>query len=182
MKKILLAACAVLALTGVARGDGPIKEYATTGNWRIQSDSDSCYATTTYPSIHHSVTFAVTANGSSVVFINNQKWKIPKGEYEIMSAVDGGIPAKFTGLSEDSIVSWKFDLSENNINTLSKGSILHVYIGGVDYKYSLEGSSSMLVALIRCTATLAVSANPFAGQPSPSAAPVSTPDNPFRKT
>lgn len=178
MRKILLAAAAVLALTGAAQGV-EIRDYAQVGKWAIETAETYCSATTYFPAVDHHLTFAIGANGKASIVINNPKWNIPEGEYAIRAAVDDKVPANFTANAEKTTVLWDIALGENNIGILSRASTLHVYIGNVDYQYSLAGSAAMLGSLVRCSVELVAGANPFG---TPQAAPVSTPSNPFKRT
>lgn len=179
MKKLLLAACAVLAMTGVARGED-LKPYTKVGAWEVLFDRRLCMASATYTHNDTVLSFGVTAGGIASIAILNPKWNIPEGKYEIRSAIDGGVPANFTANANNQIVSWSFTLGENNISLLSKGTTLHVYIGDTEYGYGLAGSAAMLSTLVQCASKIAADANPFNGQQP--AAPVSTPSNPFKRT
>jgi hypothetical protein len=175
MRKLLLAAPALLALTGAAQGE----DYAKVGNWTVETEITYCSATGYYPASDQHLTFAIGANGKASIVITNPKWNIPEGEYAIRAAVDDKVPANFTAKAEKTTVLWDIALGENNIGILSRASVLHVYIGSTDHQYSLAGSAAMLGSLVRCAGELVAGDNPFG---SPQAAPVSTPSNPFKRT
>jgi hypothetical protein len=179
MRKLLLAATAILALTGAAHGD-EFKEYAKVGAWSVEAGEGFCMASAHYDHNDNFLTFAIAGNGKASITITNPKWHIPEGEYEIRAAVDDKIPANFTANAEKTIVSWGIALGENNIDILSKGSLLHVYIGDKEHTYGLNGSAAMLGSLIRCVDEIVFGSNPFSDPPK--TAPVSTPSNPFKRT
>jgi hypothetical protein len=178
MKKLLMAATAVLALTGAAHGD-EFKPFSTVDVWAIENNENICMSHASYPHNGTLLFFAMNTAGLASITINNQQWSIPEGEYEVRAAVDDRAPAKFTANAEGTSLSWRIALSENNVSMLSKGSVLHVWIGKTSYQYILNGTAAMMAELIRCTAKLTTSANPFG---SPQTDPVSTTSNPFKRT
>lgn len=177
MKKLLLAAAAVVALAGPALGSD-LKPYAVAGNWEIDAAEKFCLATTHYSDIGHSVGFGISVSGSAKIIISNTRWNIPAGDYEIRAAVDDKATADFTAQAAGQGIFWEFVLNESNINILSKGHTLSVYIGGATFNYSLANSAAMLDSLLRCTAEK-VAANPFIDEPKQ--APVSSQSNPFKR-
>lgn len=185
MRKFLLAACAVLTMTGVARGEES-RKYAQVGAWGIDAvkskPGNFCMSSAYFPHNETTLAFGVGVGGGAVIQIVNQKWSIPEGDYPIRSAIDGSIPANFESTANGASITWKFGLNENNISLLSKGSVLNVYIGGATYQYGLGGTAAMFPELIKCAAKLSADTNPFSGQSAPSAAPVQTPANPFKRT
>ncbi len=182
MRKILLAACAALAMTGVARGDD-LQKYSTVGAWSVDKGDNACVSSASYGHNKTSLLFSINKNGQSLLIsIGNEKWSIPNGKYEVRSATDDNIPAKFEALGDGNLITIKTGLSQQAIDLLSKGSSLHIWIGSDEYAYGLQGSAAMLQSLVACAGQLARAANPFAGQSSAPAAPVSTPSNPFKRT
>jgi hypothetical protein len=182
MKKILLAACAVLALTGMARSE-EYKEYATVGGWQINRLADRCVGFAGYKN-GTALSFGMDVSGNTWLRVVNSKWKIPAGNYVVKVQIDNE-ELKDMNFSADEggtdLVSG-FVMDQAAYNYLTKGSALSLTFGKTTYNYTLKDSAGMIAKLLECTGQVTKAANPFASQPSPSAAPVSTPDNPFRKT
>lgn len=178
MRKILLTACAVLTMTGVARGE-EFKGYATVGNWNIVSSDGHCAAAGDYQN-GTSLIFGVNTEGQTWLKVYNGAWKIPAGSYTVGARIDTVELKDLTfNASEDgrSIVN-QFTMGESAYNLITKGNLLSLAIGGTAYRYVLKDTSVMIPKLLECIGTVARSANPFAGQPAP--APVSS--NPFKRT
>jgi hypothetical protein len=182
MKKILLAACAVLALTGVARGDD-LKAYATVGNWGIFSSGEHCAAGGDYQN-GTSLIFGVNTAGETWLKVYNGAWKIPAGSYTVGAWIDKVELKDLTFVaSEDghSIIN-QFTMGESAYNLITKGNLLSLSIGGTAYRYVLKDTQVMIPKLLACIGQVAKAANPFAGQSQTPPAPVSTPANPFKRT
>jgi hypothetical protein len=178
MRKLLLAATALLALTGAAYGEEP-KHFSVADVWTIESNEGFCTSYASYPHNGTHLFFAMSTDGKASITINNPQWSIPEGEYDIRAAVDDRAPTVFSASADGANLSWLIALSENNVSMLSKGSALHVWIGKTAYRYALNGTAAMLPELARCTTKLMANSNPFG---TPKTAPVSTPSNPFKRT
>lgn len=179
MKKLLMAAAAVLALTGAAHG-GELKDYATVGGWGIFSSDEHCAAGGDYQN-GTSLIFGVNTDGETWLKVYNAAWKIPAGSYTVAAKIDTVELSDLTfQATEDghSIVN-QFTMGESAYNLITKGNRLSLVIGGATYRYTLKDTSAMLPKLLACISQVARASNPFGGKP---AAPVSTPSNPFRPT
>jgi hypothetical protein len=186
MRKVLLAACAVLAMTGSAFGEEP-KLYATTaGDWNIFSFKDRC-STSDFFKNGTILQFGIDESLTPWLRVNNPEWKIPAGEYQVAIAFDNGnaAPWAFQADEDGKGIVASYILDETSFGAFTRSSVLNLKIGAKVYSYSLKGTSAMFPKLLDCIANLAISANPFHGQSSAPAAPsepVSTPSNPFRRT
>jgi hypothetical protein len=184
VKKILLAACAVLAMTGSALG-GENKEYAKVGGWGIYNSDEHCAAGADYQN-GTSLIFGVNTEGQTWLKVFNEAWKIPAGSYTVGAWIDKVElnDLTFTASEDGHSIINQFNMGESSYNLITRGNRLSLVIGGTTYQYILKDTSVVLPKLLECIGTVARSANPFAGQ-SPAeqpAAPVSTPSNPFRRT
>lgn len=182
MRKILLAACAVLGMTGAARG-GELKDYAKVGGWGIFSSDEHCAAGADYQN-GTSLIFGVNTEGQTWLKVYNTAWKIPEGSYTVAARIDT-VELKdltFKATEDGHSIINQFTMGESAYNLITKGSRLSLGIGGTIYQYVLKDTSVMIPKLLACIGTVARSANPFSGQSAPSAAPVSTPANPFKRT
>jgi hypothetical protein len=172
-------------MTGAARGEEP-KLYATTaGDWKIYSYNDQCATADSFKN-GTILSFGVNTGGASWIRVMNEKWNIPPGQYPVNGRIDG-VDAFTWDFGADEggkgIVA-NFEMDQNAFNAFTRGNVLSLKIGRETYGYSLNGTSALFPKLLECIGQVAKAANPFAGQ-SPAEqpkAPVSTPDNPFRRT
>lgn len=179
MKKILLAACAVLAMTGATKGE-ELKEYAKVGAWGIYRSDEHCSSGSDYQN-GTSLIFGVNTDGQTWLKVYNAAWKIPQGSYTVGAQIDTIELKKLTfAASEDghSIIN-QFDMSEGAYNLLTRGNLLSLSIGGTSYRYFLKDTATMIPKLLACIGEVSRASNPFG---TPQAAPVSTPSNPFKRT
>lgn len=186
MKKLLLAACAVLAMTGVARGEDG-KLWGRSGPWnfiQLPPKSNACLAVIN-PG-HDTLIIASDVNGKGRIVFGRDTWKLPDGKYTVTGRLDGGDPVDLQAFTttENSLAS-DFEWTEAVLRNLSTSNTLTIVAGTQTLSFSLVGSAKMLPELFRCVGEIraAAAANPFAGQAKPQpAAPVSTPSNPFKRT
>lgn len=188
MRKFLLAACAVLAMTGAARGEdgNSVKVIGNVGQWEVVNSPVHCAASAGYQN-GTSLVFGVTKDARAFIRVYNKDWNIPTGKYQVAVQVDRSEQVMMTFSVSDvgNRISAFYDLNESAYNLIANGAILKLNIGGTAYHYSLKGSADMMMALVSCAGQVAKAANPFAGQAAPAeqpADPVSTPANPFKRT
>lgn len=174
MRKILLAACAVLALTGAARGE-LFRDVAAIEGWQVVAGSDHCAAAQDYEN-STSLIFGVEMNGAFWVRIYNESWKIPEGQYPLKFSVDKSDAQSWQATGDGKRITIPVIMNEDLYLLLTRGAVMNLTIGGVIHKYALTGTKAMLPALLGCVRDIAKAANPFADQP----APVSTSSNPFK--
>jgi hypothetical protein len=179
MKKILLAACAVLAMTGAARGE----VLGTAGAWTVSKSETTCFTHVAYTN-WQTLVFGLQADGQAGITVVNRAWNIPKGSYKVKFWVDRPAQAELDASAEGNTVTVPYIISAEAVDLLSNGASMSLMLGNQVYKFDLTGSGKALGALINCATTQLVNteSNPFAGQSAPPAAPVSTPSNPFRRT
>jgi hypothetical protein len=182
MKKILLAACAVLAMMGAARSE-EIKEVGKVGGWALLRGPEHCAASSQFQNGTF-LGFGVDVGGNTWMRITNPEWKIPAGSYSVRVQFDKVVPDSVPASASDTghSLTVPFEMNETGYNLLTKGAVMAVTIGSAAYSYSLAGTAAMFPALLGCVRDIAKAANPFAGQSRPPAAPVSTPSNPFKRT
>jgi hypothetical protein len=179
MKKALLAACALLAMAGVALG-GETKEYAKVGGWQISSLEDRCVGFAGYKN-GTALSFGADTSGNTWLRVFNPEWKIPAGKYVVKVQIDDEKLSDmiFWADEEGTDLVNNFVMNEAAYNYFTKGSILILTFGETTYNYALKDSATMLPTLLKCIGQVTKASNPFAGQAQP-AAPVSTPSNPFK--
>jgi hypothetical protein len=185
MRKVLLAACAVLAMTGAAFG-GDAKSYATVGNWEVFSFEKHCTAYGIYQN-GTTLYFGANADAETWLMVSHEAWKIPAGTYRVPAQIDSVEleDMAFVVGSTGNFMKFDFEMKEVAYNLITKGKLLTLKIGSQTYRYTLKDTSGMLPKLFECVGQIAKAANPFHGQSSAPAAPsepVSTPSNPFRRT
>ena len=181
MKKMLLAACALLAMAGTARGD-EISDYASVGHWDIVKGDSHCTSLGGYEN-GTLLAFSVNLGGDTWISVAHPKWKIPAGEYKVPARVDSVELSDMTFVVEQdgsTRMTYNFQMTETSYNFLTKGNVLSLNIGNTVYQYKLKDTSKMIPKLLECIGSVAASANPFHGQKP--VAPVSTPENPFKRT
>ena len=170
MRKLLMAAAAVLAMTGAARG-------AQVAGWDVSPGEDICSAERNFGG-EYNLIFGMMPNGVSGISILNRKWSIPKGEYPIRVWVDNAAQVDFTATAAGPLLTFQYKLNEASYNLFSRGVKLNIIIGEDHYWFGLSGSASMMDALLKCASGMRKAANPFSDQ----TAPVSNPSNPFKRT
>lgn len=179
MKKLLLAAAAVLAMTGAARGE--MKAIGQIGIWELRAgrhgDSTHCVSVAEYKN-ETALVFGVNIKGESWLRIVNAAWRIPAGEYRVGLQIDSAAPGIMTGIvaGDGRSIDIPFEMNEGAFNLITKGAQMRLVLGTASYAYNLTSTEQMLPALVRCAGQLEQAANPFAGQPAP--APAAT-TNPF---
>jgi hypothetical protein len=184
MKKALLAACALLAMAGTARGE--VVHHGDVQGWTISALSQEteklCVAEKGYPG-NYKLGFSLTQGGDiASINVMNEKWDIPKANYTVRSWVDDGKPSEFGAVSLGSLLMVRYDLNETAFRVLTSGSRVFFEIGAERLQFDLQGTALMFPELIKCAMALGSASNPFGGQTQQPAAPVSTPSNPFRRT
>lgn len=179
MRKILLAACAVLGMTGAARGE----VLGTVGAWTVSKSETTCFTHVAYKN-GQTLVFGLQADGQAGISVVNRAWSIPSGAYKVKFWVDRTVQTELDASAEGNTVTIPYIISAEAVELLSKGAHLSLMLGNQVYSFDLTGSDSAMTALITCATTKLASSpsNPFAGQPAPSAAPVSPPSNPFKRT
>jgi hypothetical protein len=186
MRKVLLAACAVLAMTGVARGEEAKFFARTAGNWEIYTLRDQCTTADTFQN-GTILSFGINTRGVSWIRVMHPEWKIPAGNYSVDGQVDNGVAFSWAFEADDGgqgIVA-NFKMDNAAFDTFTRGKVLRLKIGSTVYGYSLNGTSALFPKLFECVGQIAKVSNPFHGQssaPAEPAAPVATPSNPFRRT
>lgn len=178
MRKLLMAATAVLALTGAARSE-EFKDYAKVGDWNIVSSDGHCAAAGNYQN-GTSLIFGVEADGGTWLRVYNGAWKIPAGEYKVGGSIDK-VPFDLTFRADETgaRLTNSFRMDSDAYNLLTKGARLTLNIGSTTYQYLLRDTSAMIPRLLECIGQVAKASNPFHGR---QAAPVSAPSNPFKRT
>jgi hypothetical protein len=179
------AAALFLGVCGQARAGDNMAPITTIGHWKLAASSKLCQASGKYAD-DTALEFSINDLGAAFISIVNPEWKIPKGDYEIASWIDGAPASTFKATAKDTWLFWQFNLNEANINRLSYGNVLHVQIGYQTFHYKLDRSEGMLKALGKCAAPKMAAANPFNGSPPASTsktppASTETPSNPFRR-
>lgn len=179
MRRIFLAACAVLTMTGAAHGDG-LKEYAKVGGWGLFSSDEHCAAGADYQN-GTSLIFGVNTDGETWLKVYNAAWKIPQGSYTVGARIDTVElnDLAFTATEDGHSVVNQFSMGESSYNLITKGNLLSLSIGGTMYRYALKDTAAMIPRLLSCIGEVARATNPFG---TPQTAPVSTPTNPFKRT
>jgi hypothetical protein len=179
MRKLLLAATALLALTGAARGEEP-KLFATTaGDWKIYSYQDRCGTSDTFKN-GTVLSFGVDTSGTSWIRVMSEQWNIPLGVYQVEGGIDddNSFAWNFEADKGGKGIVANFEMDQAAFNAFTKGNVLRLKIGSTVYGYSLTGTSALFPKLLECIKQVATASNPFSGQKP--VAPVSTPSNPFR--
>lgn len=182
MKKILLAACAVLAMTGVARGED-VQKVGTVGNWEVFKGDAHCNVSADYQN-GTSLIFFLTAEGDFSLRVWSEKWQIPSGSYSVGFQMDEAPTAnlKFFANTSGNSIEAPIKLTEDVYSVIADGKFLKLKIGSEAYRYSLNGSAAALKAVIGCASELVKSGNPFSGTSQQPAEPKEDPSNPFRRT
>ncbi|GEO43494.1 hypothetical protein SAE02_76420 [Skermanella aerolata] len=132
------------------------------GGWNISSDGSVCAGSQDFTN-DTALTFIISAKGKAVIFIQNNAWNIPKGDYSALVSVDRGNPTVFAGMAEGKVVALPWQLRADQVTMMSSGKLLKITVGTQAYSYMLDGSAAMLAALGRCAGSLMNAANPFAG-------------------
>ena len=179
MRKLLMAAAAVLAMTGAAKSE-EAKLYATTaGDWKIYTYQDRCTTADTFKN-GTVLSFGVDTSGTSWIRVMSAQWNIPHGSYQVEGRIDDASSFSWSFEADEGgkgIVS-NFEMDRAAFDAFTKGSILRLKVGSETYGYSLTGTSALFPKLLECAGQIAKAQNPFSGQ----TAPVSNPSNPFRRT
>lgn len=163
MKSLLLAAAAALSLGFSApAAAGDFRPVTTVGGWSITANENTCIAKGQYDN-GTSLAFVVNTDGQASISIENLKWRIPEGDYEVLVQVDRSPTNRFRAAATGPWIFFKIQLVEHNINLLSQGRKLFVTVGQWVYEYQLVGSAAMLRGLGECAGARMASANPFAG-------------------
>lgn len=179
------AAALFLGFSAPASASGEPVKYATVRNWEIYSNGTYCTANAKYEN-GSSLQFNFDTEGRANIAIWNSRWKIPKGTYQVVVAVDRTPPKTFRAEADGYYVMMPWELNEEQINIMSNGVVFRATVGRELYEYSLAGSREMMHSLGRCVADLSPSsADPFSTSP-PAAraetpASTDTPSNPFRR-
>jgi hypothetical protein len=187
MKSLLpLAAAAALFLgvVGPARAAAEWTPLGKIGHWKIQATEKLCEASGAFRD-GNLLEFTIGSSGVAIITVVDPKWRIPEGDYEIVTQVDRAPPQTFTASGKKSWVMWAIPLTEENINLLSYGRTLKVTLGQTVVSYDLALSEAAWKAVAKCAAPKMAASNPFSGTP-PSASPgtpasTDTPSNPFRR-
>jgi hypothetical protein len=182
MRKVLLAVCAVMAMTGVAFGE-EAKHYSTVGNWEVFSYKEHCTSIGMYEN-GTTLYFGANVNADTWLIVGNNDWKIPAGKYKVPAQIDTVVLSdlEFEVGDNGSIMIFDFEMKEAAYNLITKGKLLTLKLGSQTYRYALKNTSAMMPKLFECVGQIAKASNPFNGQSSAPAEPVSTPSNPFRRT
>jgi hypothetical protein len=158
----LAAAAFCLSLSAPASA-GDFRPVTTVGGWSITADESTCIAKGQYDN-GTSLAFVINASGQASISIENLKWRIPEGDYEVLVQVDRSAANRFKAAATGPWVFFNIQLVEHNINLLSQGRKLFVTVGQWVYEYQLVGSAAMLRGLGECAGQrMAAAPNPFAG-------------------
>lgn len=165
MRRSLIAACALLALAGPARG-ADVRDVGTVGPWRVVAGPGHCAAS----SEHQNGTllgFGVDVDGNTWMRITNLAWKIPSGSYRVRVQFDRAQPGDMDASASDTgkSITVQFTMDEAGYNLITRGAVLRVTLGSTDYRYALADTAAMMPRLLECVGRLVREANPFAGQP-----------------
>jgi hypothetical protein len=181
MKKILLAACAVLALTGAARGeDGRL--WGQSGPWsliQMPPAANACLAAIN-PG-QDTLIISSDVDGRGRLVFGRNAWKLPEGKYKIFLHIDNEDRLELQAFTTtENSLAMDFKWTEGVYKSLASNSTMTITAGTQTLAFSLAGTAKMLPELFRCVGEVkaASTSNPFADQ-SP-AAPASTPSNPFK--
>lgn len=183
MKKMLLAACALIAMSGVALAEDDPKFFSQVDDWSLfqVGDVGACMAAKyNDPSSSTSDHLIVSAHldGKGRVVVVRESWQLPEGAYKITVQFDGGEKKEIDAFTTTkNSLATEFDWDENVFSLLSSGRKLTVWVGNQVLGFSLDASSRMLPDLFKCIGEVRSASNPFG---SPPAAPVSSPSNPFK--
>jgi hypothetical protein len=167
----------------------PMEFIGAVGQWRINANDKLCQAKALYAD-DTVLEFVINSRGAAFISIENPKWTIPKGDYEIFWWVDRAPVTTHTAAGRNTWLWWQFPLNEESINLLSYGRTLYVMAGQQSYRYELVRSEAMLKSLLSCAGPRMATGNPFADPPPaatsktpapPVPASAESPSNPFRR-
>jgi hypothetical protein len=158
----LAAAAALLAGISAPASAGGFVHLQTIKHWKISAAEDLCMARGEYVDGTY-LQFAIGTKPMVIVAIEDPRWDIPEGRYDVAAWVDRAEPRTFSAMAGERFVIWDVPLNEEQITVLSRAATLSVRIGKASYKYDLRGSAEVLNALGRCAGERLAAANPFAG-------------------
>jgi hypothetical protein len=155
------------------------------GHWQIRSSERLCEASGVFRD-GSLLEFTIGSSGVAIITVQDPKWRIPQGDYEIVTQVDRAPAQTFTATGSGTWVMWKIPLTEESINLLSYGRTLRITLGQMVISYDLALSEAAWKAVAKCAAPKMAAANPFSGSPPAAAsktppASTETPSNPFRR-
>lgn len=185
MKILLpLAVASALSLGFYGEARAETQPIGKVGHWQISADETLCKARGVYAD-GTSLDFYMNNQGGMWIGIENPKWAVPEGDYQVTMQVDRAAPTTHNAKGNGNFVMWFAMVEEPIINLLSYGRDLYAQIGAQTYHYQLVRSEAMLRALGQCAAPHIAAANPFSGS-SPAGrtetpASTETPSNPFRR-
>lgn len=189
MKSLPTLAAAAALFTGfMAPASAAASDFTslgTAGGWSISADHEFCHALKTFAN-GSSLNFGLFNDGRARIYIDNENWNIPEGNYPVVVSVDRMAPTTFDAKAKGNVVSLAWKLTADEINIMSSGAVFRATVGRQSYQFNLAGSAEMLKALGQCISTRMAAANPFAGTPPAAAsktppASADTPSNPFRR-
>jgi hypothetical protein len=178
----LAAAAAIfLGLSAPASAADELVSLGKVGLWQVSADATLCRASLEYED-DAVLTFGINSKGGAGIAIENPKWSIPEGKYQVVSWVDRAKPTTFPATASGRAVIWEYPLNDEQFGLLSNGAVLHARIGRAEVRYRLDGSAAVLRALAGCAAERMRAANPFSGGPAPAEDPFAeTASNPYRR-
>jgi hypothetical protein len=164
-----------------ARHDKSLHQIGFVAGWEIKGNHEACLGQHYYAETGTTLAFVSYVSGRSSIYIQNGNWNIPAGVYLVTVQVDRRPPSTFqtTFYAPERALVLNWNMTADEIDAISFGTVFSAKIGSVNYQYSLAGSAQMLQAMLKCVSDL----NPYSGvrERTPSNPFPETPSNPYRR-